>query len=453
MAQQAEILDVLIVGTGIAGLSAALALQDKAAAQNKPLSLTVLEAAQDIGGRAISLTHGGVTTSPGAAWFHGGEDNAFFQWLAKRYGDIPARDDHYNNSLYFQHRQPVEDHILIVWQKLAATYETFKQSYPDEDLSLMQLADLDGHPEAREIATLIARNWMALEDAGKVSADELFGDDVNTPGGKQPTGGMGAPLQKMAAELTARGGKILTDARVAHVETQNDIVTVTAADGQAWRARSVVVAVPVGVLKARHISFAPALSPATLDYLDHVQPAHFTKIIVPLQPGYLDRQGFTPNGFVHIRGFEPDIFAHVYSAGQPVITVMAGGGAALQMEKMTAVEIESLTGRLLAEVPGLENYKAHQTAPAFVTRWNSDPLFLGAYSAMVPGHRRQDPKMEGRITLAGEFMVGAENPAAGPGSIMGAFHSGLLAADRIHDLLHPGNRPSPRTGTRFKPAS
>lgn len=452
MTQQVDIHDVIIIGGGTAGLSAALTLQDKAAAQSKTLSMTLLEAAPTTGGRTISLTRGGVTTSPGAAWFHGGGNNDFFQWLTKRYGDIPARDDHYNNSLYFQHRKPVEDHILTVWQRLAGTYETFKQSYPHADLSLMQLADMDDDPEARDIATLIARNWMALDDAAKVSADELFGDDVNTPGGKQPTGGMGAPLQKMANELLARGAQILTDTRVTHIETKDNITTVTAADGRAWHTRSVIVAVPVGVLKQQGITFDPALSAETQNYLAHVQPAYFTKIIVPLQPGYLDSQGFTPNGFVHIKGFEPDIFAHVYSAEQPVITIMGGGDAALQIEKMTTAEIDALTQRLLAEVPGLEAYKEHQTAPSYVTHWNSNPLFLGAYSAMVPGHRRQDPKAEGQIVLAGEFMVGAENPAAGPGSIMGAFHSGVLAADKVYDLLQPGKQPSPRATRDNKPA-
>lgn len=31
--------------------------------------------------------------------------------------------------------------------------------------------------------------------------------------------------------------------------------------------------------------------------------------------------------------------------------------------------------------------------------------------------------------------------------------SAALAADKVYALLHPGNRPAPQTGTRFRPAS
>ena len=82
-------IDVVVIGAGLAGLSAAAALRDAGR------SCVILEASGRVGGRAWTTNPaslGGVWFDMGAVWFHDAEHNPLVP-IAKAAGDRLLRSD------------------------------------------------------------------------------------------------------------------------------------------------------------------------------------------------------------------------------------------------------------------------------------------------------------------------------------------------------------------------
>lgn len=79
--------DLIIVGAGICGLTAAIACAEAGK------KVIILEAMDFAGGRARSVSHADSAHNLGANWFHGGDQNPFYQWASKRYDLGPVEEE------------------------------------------------------------------------------------------------------------------------------------------------------------------------------------------------------------------------------------------------------------------------------------------------------------------------------------------------------------------------
>lgn len=428
--------DIIIIGAGVCGLSAAQELIDLADRQKRDRPrILILESENVPGGRVKSVTkENGATVNLGAHWFHGGDANPFYRRVTKRYPDLQFTLDTVQNlrgvfnnaSVGPEFRARNEEALVAAWKEFAARE-------PESDISLGALAAQIGTDEARTYARFMAQLWLAVDDPAQVSAREFFADPFG-PGGMQLSGGNGSLIARMVDDLSKAGVTILTDAPVRAVIETEDTVRVFLGDGRRFAAEQTISTVSVDVLKNGRITFSQPQPPELAAFLAGVGMGTMTKICVPLREEFFIQNGIAPDTHIDIVGPDSAVFCHARSGGAPVITVFTGGAAAREAETMTATQILEFLECTLAQVPGLENWREFAAGQPEATKWNTNPSYGGVYSARrIGGPARPDPVRAGRIIFAGEAFVA--DPAMGPGTMPGAWHSGRIAAAMALDAL------------------
>ncbi|RMI33713.1 FAD-dependent oxidoreductase [Nocardia stercoris] len=421
---------VIVVGAGIAGLSAARALTDRGH------DVMVLEARDRIGGRIrTSDQWPDAPVDLGASWIHGVDGNPIAD-LARRAGarTIPTGAD--DNTVYGTdgHRvgQDSADRIEHWRNAIAAALAEAQDDAEDEtpDASLRSVAE---H----------AVNWSALPEADKAlvasllndyeheysgSADELssryFDDDAKLRGGDVLfPAGYGAVTDYLTRGLTVRTGQV-----VDRVDWSGAGVTVTTTTGS-FAADHVVITVPLGVLQSGTIEFTPGL------------PEDKSTAIAKLGMGVLDKCYLR---FPHTFWPDTDWLTYVPAldkpghwaqwinyarvAGQPILLGFnaAGFGRDSETRSDTDLVAEAMATLRTVYGPAVPDPLDHQ-----ITCWSSDPYARGSYSFNKLGstpdmrdHLAAD--LADRIHFAGEA-----TDRMSFGTVHGAYNSGLRAAAEI----------------------
>ncbi|WP_309101946.1 FAD-dependent oxidoreductase [Microbacterium sp.] len=424
--------DTIVIGAGIAGVTCARLLAD--AGQ----SVVVLEARDRIGGRMHTDRSAGFAVDLGASWIHGIDDSPL--WNLVHALGIPTLEFTVGSfqpggrpmELFDDTGAPMDADSSARW---VADVESADRALVDEiarsgpgdtylDVTERVLDRTGWDPQRIDEVREFFRHrveeqcgaWIGDLDAHGLDEDAIDGDEVIFPRGYDEL------PRRIAHGLDIRLSHLVT-----RVSRSGSGATVTTAQGD-FQADHVVVAVPLGVLKAGAVEFEPALPDHVAGPIGRLGMGVFNKVFLQFPDRF-----WAEDSYVLRALGEPGAHWHSWYdvsaiSGRPTLLTFAAGPFGRHVQTMADDEVVAdvvlALRRLYGEAVG--DPVAHR-----VTRWGHDPFSRGSYSHIAVGasHRDHDAlagPVDGVLHFAGEATWGEE-----PATVGGALYSGHRAAERI----------------------
>lgn len=426
-----EQFDTVVVGAGVAGLSAARLLAREG-------RVVVLEARDRVGGRVHAQRDGHHVTDRGASWIHGIDDSPV-EAAARAFG-MPMveftvggyQPDSRPLTYFGPHGERLSPDEV---SRFADDVRTLNADLVDVIArSAVDATYADVVEEA-----LAARDWTA-ERAQRVReyngrrAEEQYGVhmsalgahglDDDTVNGDEVVFPQG--YDELATNL-ADGLDVRLDHIVSAIDWSDAGVTVTTNGGE-FHGTSAVVTLPIGVLQSGDVVITPALPDAHRRVLGVLASNAFEKAVLRFPVRFWDA------GVYGIRQFgdEGQWWHSWYDLGrihdEAALLAFAAGPAAVATRHWSDEEIAAST---MVQLRRLFGDGIPEPESIVVTRWQDDPFSRGSYSYMKPGsvgpdHDELATPVGGVLHLAGEATWG-DDPATVPGALL----SGHRAAENV----------------------
>lgn len=413
--------DVIIVGAGFAGLSAAFALRDDG------LDVLVLEARERVGGRVEARIN-----SLGECFDSGGqflcEDMPEVMALAKRHAKtlVPAP---IGGAFTLQPEMSEEDgHAL--WNANVAIRDRMNAIDPADpavrnlsvwDWLQRQPDDVDAKSA---FCSTIEGLWCQPIDAVPVwyliDNDRRITNEVS-----ELQYFLGETMHALAEDLAAGfDGRVHLSTPVREIRHGGDDVTVVTSHGL-LQARHLIVAVPP--VMANKIVFSPPLPTTLARALGAWRSGTVIKMRLRYAKAFWRDRG--RNGMVLWRDIH-GLFACDVSRDEdhPALVVFVGGPLALRLRKCSEDRLRAEVLDRLATALGAE---ARDTLDLSIRDWSDDPWSGGGYSDVVADFSAHDAEAVLRTGAPPIHFACSELSPSFPGYVEGAIISGRIAAETV----------------------
>jgi len=407
------VVDVVVVGAGVAGLTAAGVLA------RAGLEVEIVEARDRVGGRVLTDRRWGVPIELGATWIHGRKGNPIFV-RARRNGLDLRRS---RSELVASGGRPwsgeelrsLERDFRRVWQH----WEGSKRPGPDRSL-------WDALPPGRIEPALEARlRDVALDygtDLDELGLEAWEEDGIYAGGDFWVMPGMDRVIELLVdPEVPVQHG-----AAVRAITTRPDGVVVQT-DEATREARAAICTVPLGVLQAGAIRFAPELPDSLVHAIGALGAGRAWTVAMRLTEPVLTE----PVDFVTDLGpdapWPDDVYWPEPAREQPVLVGMTVGRVALAMQEAGP---EAAAERIRQTVERVTGRPAPPVTDVVVSSWSRDPHALGTWSHNPVGAPHEVRRAFASPELAPLFFAGEHTDLDYPGTLHGAWHSGRDAAER-----------------------
>jgi monoamine oxidase len=412
--------DVLVLGAGMAGLTAALLLEEQG------LKVTVLEARPRVGGRMNTLDDvpgrpesGGLqigalyarvrdaAAKSGVALVapRGSSGDAGSTWalhVGGRLMDIKAWADAPENRLIGPERAVAPPGLLGFygrrWPSLPELTSWSLADAAQYDISLLDTLQRQG---ASPEAIRLINSALNGNSAATLSTLHLMRAFTQMRVGAGPTtrveGGSSRLPEAMARRLK---GRVITGAAVSAIRAEPDIVEVRTTAGRAFTARHLVCTLPFPVLRGLALE-----APLTADQASAIagQPTtRITQVHLVSQSAFWDQDGLPR--FVWSDGPLDRVFDYGGSNGGALnLVVWLNGEQADWADRLPPADVgRTVIGWIEAMRPAAKG----QLRFARLVSWQNDPFARGAYHHWAPGQMSRlalaCTQPAGRLHFAGE---------------------------------------------------
>ncbi len=419
--------DVLVLGAGMAGIACATELQKRG------YRVIVLEARHRIGGRIWTDHSLGSPLDLGGAWIAGIDGNPLTKLAKSARMTMKATD--WNTSVLYARGKPLTDQQIDaadeLFEAVLKQVETIKTAVNDDANLATAIDQASVELLGNDVISSAVRwqLWSLIESEYGESAHQLalrsWNEDDEWPGEHVLLEqGFGAIVAQLAAHLDIRPGHV-----VRTVSQHARGVTVQTTQRH-FSADLAICTLPLGVLKSGTVRFEPALPARQRTAIKRLASGALNKIVLKFPSVFWPEAAHT---FARVDS-DAQARCEFYNLfplhRQPILVALVAGTFSRKLETLPDAAVFDA---ILDDLRAIFGKNIPRPDGAIRTRWASDPFAGGSYSVVPPGASLTDLEVLAIPGGPSVFMAGEATVSDFPGSVHGAYRSGLRAARQVSE--------------------
>eukprot|EP01080_Neovahlkampfia_damariscottae_P007617 gene7617-11940_t len=430
--------EIIIIGSGMAGVSTARHLQSKLKEKSTNFNITILEGRERVGGRMwtthFQIKDKKIPVDLGATWVEGPRSEEI-QELCKKFGINLV--DSQSPSLYLDSKnENVNETYVNKMYKIFQKHMEIAMERPNKDttvrIALERYFKETGQDfEDKELLQFFL-NQIELFEGGSIDEISAWSLD-DSDNEDEPFGivkeGYGTLLEKYSKGLNIKLNHIVT-----HVDYSNSNEIRVITNQGLFKADIIVCTIPLGCLKNETIQFYPKLPEKKLNVIKKMGMGVLDKTVLEFPFIFWDEKLLKLNHFWKPKHREIEEFFCINDLhkGSPIIVAYYSASFAKEVELLNDQQTVEKVLNILKEfygkdIPNPLNY--------FITRWNRDPFARGSYSFDTVGLKEKDHDILGEPIENRLFFAGEASTSKSYSFVNGAYLSGKRDAKRISKLF------------------